>query len=139
MLTLAEVGPDDLVYDLGCGDGRIVVAAARDYGARGVGFDIDPQRIAESKARASAAGVEHMVTFIQQDAAEADLSPATVVTLYMGSSWSEMISTKLRNQLKPGSRVVSHNSDFSTWPPNQMKFVTSNRNEMRPLFLWRIE
>jgi precorrin-6B methylase 2 len=139
MLTLAEVGPDDLVYDLGCGDGRIVVAAARDYGARAVGIDIDPQRIAESKALASAAGVEHLVSFVQQDAAIIDLSPATVVTLYMGSSWLKMIGTRLRQQLSPGSRIVSHKSDFPSWPPIRMKFVISNRNEMRPLFLWRIE
>ena len=86
MLTLAEVTRDDIVYDIGCGDGRIVITAAQRFGARGVGIDIDPQRIAEANANAERAGVQHLVQFIQQDAMTVDVSEATVVTLYLLSS-----------------------------------------------------
>jgi hypothetical protein len=99
MLTLAGVTEDDVVYDLGCGDGRIVIAAAREFGARGVGVDIDPQRIAEANANAEQAGVQHLVRFIEQDAMQVDVSDATVVTLYLLSSSNARLRPILTRQL----------------------------------------
>ncbi len=99
---------DDVVYDLGCGDGRIPIAAAKIFGARGVGIDIDPRRIEESRVNAKAAGVEHLVEFRLGDALEADVSPATVVTLYMLGSGNAALRPVLTRQLRPGARIVSH-------------------------------
>lgn len=108
MLTLAETTSRDVVYDLGCGDGRIPIAAARKYGAHGVGLDIDPGLIELAKANAKAAGVERLVEFRVQNVLEADVSPATVVTLFLLSSSNERLRPVLRQQLKPGARIVSH-------------------------------
>ena len=102
MLAFAGVGKDDLVVDLGCGDGRIPITAAKTYGARGIGVDIDPQRIAEANANAEAAGVTHLVTFKLQDAMTTDVSQATVVTLYLLSSSNLKLRPILTRQLKPG-------------------------------------
>jgi len=117
MLKMAKVKADDLVYDLGCGDGRIVITAAREYGARGVGYDLNPQRIAESNANARAAGVTDRVRFVQGDLFEADLSGATVVTLYLLPDVNLKLRPKLLRELKPGTRVVSHNYDMGDWEP----------------------
>jgi precorrin-6B methylase 2 len=115
MLALAGVTADDVVYDLGCGDGRIVITAARKFGARGVGVDIDPERIKESEANAKAAGVESRVSFRMQDAMTVDVSPATVVTLYLLSSSNAKLRPILTKQLRPGARIVSHAFSMGDW------------------------
>src|SRR3982751_3552303 len=108
MLTLAKVTRDDTVYDLGCGDGRIPIAAARKYGARGVGLDIDPSLVQLAKTNAKAAGVDALVDFRVQNVLTADVAKATVVTLYLLSSSNERLRPMLLRQLKPGARIVSH-------------------------------
>jgi SAM-dependent methyltransferase len=115
MLKLAKVGRSDVVYDLGCGDGRIVIAAARKFGARGVGIDISPERIAEARANARKAGVEHLVRFIEQDLFEADIREATVVTLFLLNHINMKLKPKLLADLKPGTRIVSNTFDMGDW------------------------
>src|SRR6516165_10784083 len=114
MLKLADVKKADIVYDLGCGDGRIVIAAAKTYGARGVGIDIDPDRIREAKANAKKAGVENLVRFEQNDLFQADFREATVVTLFLLRSVNLKLRPKLLQDLKPGTRVVSNTFDMGT-------------------------
>ena len=139
MLTLAEVKAGDVVYDLGCGDGRIPIAAAR-RGARGVGIDIDPRRIAESRANAKVAGVTDRVEFRMQDAMTVDVSPATVVTLYLLSSSNAKLRPILTRQLKPGARIVSHAFSMgSTWPADKVDTFTSARGDLVTLYLWRAD
>jgi precorrin-6B methylase 2 len=134
MLEMANVTKDDVVYDLGSGDGRIVIAAVKDYGAaRGVGVEIDPVRILEANANARQAGVTDRVQFIQGDVLEADVREATVVTLFMSPSINLKLRPKLMAQLKPGSRVVSHAFDMGDWKPTQTRPVRG-----RPLYLWTI-
>lgn len=137
MLRLARVTANDVVYDLGCGDGRIVIAAARDYGARGVGVDIDPQRIAEANANAEQAGVAHLVRFIQQDAMQVDVSDATVVTLYLLSSSNARLRPILTRQLPTGARIVSHAFSMGDWDPNVVDRFEDARGSTRTLYLWR--
>lgn len=137
MLTLAGVTEDDVVYDLGCGDGRIVIAAARDFGARGVGVDIDPQRIAEANANAEQAGVQHLVEFIEQDAMTVDVSDATVVTLYLLSSSNARLRPILTRQLPPGARIVSHAFSMGDWDPDVIDRFEDARGSTRTLYLWR--
>ena len=121
MLTLAGVGPGDVVYDLGCGDGRIVVTAARQHGARGVGIDIDPQRIREARANARKEGVTRQVQFRVGDLFKSDFSPATVVTLYLLPVINQRLRPQLWRQLKVGTRVVSHEFDMGDeWPPEKV-------------------
>jgi SAM-dependent methyltransferase len=115
MLRMAKVGKDDVVYDLGCGDGRIVITAAQKYGARGVGYDLNPQRINESNANARKAGVTDRVRFVQGDLFQADLGEATVVTLYLLPDVNMKLRPKLLEELKPGTRVVSHNYGMGNW------------------------
>lgn len=115
MLKLAKVGRSDVVYDLGCGDGRIVIAAARKFGARGVGIDINPERIAEARANAKKAGVEHLVKFIEQDLFEADIREASVVTLFLLNHVNMKLKPKLLADLKAGTRVVSNTFDMGDW------------------------
>jgi SAM-dependent methyltransferase len=136
MLKLAQVTKDDVVYDLGCGDGRIVVTAAKQFGARGVGVDIDPQRIKESEANAKAAGVEHLVSFKLQDAMTVDVSPATVVTLYLLSASNVKLRPILTKQLRPGARIVSHAFTMGDWPPEKTDEFTDSNGSMRSLYLW---
>jgi ribosomal protein L11 methylase PrmA len=119
MLKVANVGANDVVYDLGCGDGRIVIAAAKNYGARGVGIDVDPQRIAEARANAVKAGVTERVQFRQEDLFAADLHEATVVTLYLLPSLNLKLLPKLEHDLRPGTRIVSHAFDMGDWTPEQ--------------------
>ncbi len=133
MLKLAGVKKGDVVYDLGCGDGRIVIAAAREFGARGVGIDIDPQRIDESNARAKKAGVANRVTFREEDLFEANISDATVVTLFLWPSVNLKLRPKLLKELRPGTRVVSHSHDMGDWEPDKRQTVEGAR-----LFLWTI-
>lgn len=139
MLQLARVTKDDVVYDLGCGDGRIVVAAAKKYGARGVGVDIDPQRIAESEANARKAGVEHLVSFKLEDAMKVDVTPATVVTLYLLSASNLKLRPILTKQLKPGSRVVSHAFSMGDWEPAKVDQFQDSRGISRTLYLWETD
>jgi SAM-dependent methyltransferase len=119
MLRLTAVTKKDVVYDLGCGDGRLVITAAKRYGARGVGIDIDPQRISESRANARQAGVTDRVQFLQQDLFEADIHEATVVTLYLLPKLNVQLRPKLLRDLRPGTRVVSHDFDMAEWQPDQ--------------------
>jgi SAM-dependent methyltransferase len=139
MLSFANVGPKDVVYDLGCGDGRIVIAAAKKYGARGVGVDIDPLRINESIANARKAGVENLVTFKLQDAMQTDVSEATVVTLYLLSFANVQLRPILEAQLKPGARIVSHNFGMGGWEPDRVDSFTVSSGGTRTLYLWRVK
>lgn len=136
MLALAGVTKNDVVYDLGCGDGRIPIAAARMYGARGVGVDIDPQRIAEANANAQAAGVEHLVTFRLQDAMKTDVSPATVVTTYLLTASNLKLRPLLTAQLRPGSRIVAHSFGFGDWTPEKADSFTDAEGRARMLYLY---
>ena len=138
MLTLAKVGPKDVVYDLGCGDGRIVIAAAQKYGARGVGVDIDPSRIKEAIANARKAGVEKLVTFKVQDALATDVSEATVVTLYLLTFGNLQLRPILQKQLKPGSRIVAHNYGMGNWEPDEVDSFLDSNGGRKTLYLWRI-
>jgi tRNA G37 N-methylase Trm5 len=138
MLTLAQVGPKDVVVDLGSGDGRLVVTAAKKFGARGVGIDIDPARIAEGQANAIKDGVANLVEFRQQDALEADLSKATVVTLYLLSSSNVKLRPRLLSQLKPGARVVSHQFGMGDWQPDKVDTFTDANGTSRTLYLWTV-
>jgi predicted O-methyltransferase YrrM len=115
MLQVANVGKNDVLYDLGAGDGRIVITAARRFGTRGVGVDIDPDRVREARDNAKKAGVTNRVTFIQQDLFDTNISEATVVTLYLLPAVNLRLRPKLLSELKPGTRVVSHNYDMGDW------------------------
>ena len=139
MLELAKVTKDDIVYDLGCGDGRIVITAAERYGARGVGIDYDPERIAEARANAERRGVQDLVTFIEQDAMQADVSKATVVTLYLLSSSNRKLRPILTRQLRPGSRIVSHAFRMGDWQPEVTQEFQDERGATRTLHLWRAD
>jgi hypothetical protein len=119
MLEMAKVTKDDVVYDLGSGDGRIVITAAQKYGARGIGYDLNPQRIQESNENARKAGVTDRVRFVQQDLFEVDLSGATVVTLYLLPDVNLRLRPKLLKELKPGTRVVSHNYHMGDWSADE--------------------
>jgi SAM-dependent methyltransferase len=119
MLRLAVVGPRDVVYDLGSGDGRVVIAAARDFGARGVGVEIDPKLVAESVESARRAGVADRVTFRAGDLFQTDLGEATVVTLYLSPELNLRLRPKLLRELRPGARIVSHDFDMGDWTPAQ--------------------
>ncbi len=119
MLELAQVGADDLVYDLGCGDGRVVIAAARKAGARGVGVDLDPQRIQESLENARRDGAGDRVEFRVQDLFQTDIRPATVVMLYLYPEVNLKLRPKLFRELKPGTRIVSHSHDMGEWKPDR--------------------
>lgn len=119
MLKLADVKGSDVVYDLGCGDGRIVIEAARRYGARGVGIDIDPQRIREARENARKAGVTGKVEFRNEDLFEANIRPASVVMLYLFPWVNLKLRPKLLAELKPGTRVVSHSHHMGDWVPEK--------------------
>lgn len=124
MLDLARVTRQDVLYDIGCGDGRIVITAARKYGAGGVGIDIDKAMVAISDKNARVAGVERFVKFICRDATKADISPATVVTLYLLPESNALLRPILERQLRPGTRVVSHNYMIAGWEKKQTREVT---------------
>ena len=139
MLQLATVGKNDVVYDLGCGDGRIPITAAKAYGARGVGVDIDPQRIAEANANAKQAGVSHLVSFRLQDAMTVELSEATVVTLYLLSSSNLKLRPILTKQLKPGARIVSHAFSMGDWQADKVDTFNDTAGNRRTLYLWKTD
>jgi hypothetical protein len=136
MLALAGVGDTDVVYDLGSGDGRIVIAAAREYGARGVGIELDPALVRESRGSADSAGVANLVEFHQGDLFEADLRPATVVTLYLGRTLNERLRPVLLRDLEPGSRVVSQAFDMGDWTPDSVIRVKGRNVSETPIHLW---
>jgi len=137
MLKLAQVGARDVVYDLGCGDGRIVIAAAKQLGARGVCVDIDPQRIRESRANAQRSGVAERIVFLEQDLFETDLGDATVVTLFLSPDLNLKVRPKLWRELRPGTRVVSYVHNMSDWMPQQVRDVQGVLG-LRRLYLWII-
>jgi precorrin-6B methylase 2 len=133
MLDLAEVRDGDVLYDLGSGDGRIPIAAAKRFKVQAVGIDIDPQRIREAEANAKAAGVTNEVSFRQEDLFQADFSEATVVTLYLLDSLNEKLRPKLLRELKPGTRIVSHVFRMGDWDPEQTRDVSSSK-----IYRWTI-
>ena len=137
MLTLAGVTRDDVVYDLGCGDGRIVIAAAKEFGARGVGVDLDPRRIREAQANAVRAGVADRVTFRVEDVFDTDIQSATVVTLFLSPELNARLRPKLTSQLKAGSRIVSHRYGIGDWVPEKTRTVTVSETRNH-VFLWRV-
>jgi cyclopropane fatty-acyl-phospholipid synthase-like methyltransferase len=135
MLKLAKVGPNDVVYDLGSGDGRIPIAAVQKFQAKkGIGIDINPERIKEAQANHSAAGVGDKVTFILGDLFEQDIKEATVVTLYLLPSLNSKLIPKFKAELKPGTRIVSQSFDMKPWEPDQQIEVDG-----RPVYLWIVK
>ena len=135
MLELAGVTKDDVVYDLGSGDGRIVILAAQKYGARGVGVELDPRLVEISRQVARDAQVADRVRFIEGDLFAADISEATVVTLFLSSSVNNELEPKLRRELKPGTRIVSHQFGIGKWAPEKTVRAEEDRTN---LYLWRI-
>lgn len=133
MLALARVGPGDVVYDLGSGDGRIPIEAARRHGATGVGIELDPKLVRLAKAGAVAAGVASKVRFSKADIFKTNLSKASVVTLYLSPTTNLRLRDKLRRELAPGSRVVSHRFDMGDWKPDEERVVNGIH-----VFLWTI-
>ncbi|MQA28778.1 MAG: methyltransferase domain-containing protein [Luteitalea sp.] len=133
MLQLAGVGPNDVVYDLGSGDGRIVIAAASTYGARGVGIELDPKLVAEATRNAQLSGVAERVTFKEGDIFEADISEATVVTLFLLSTINDRLWPKLMSELKQGTRVVSYRFPIRDWEPDK-EIIVDNQE----VFFWTV-
>ncbi len=134
MLMLARVKKDDVVYDLGSGDGRIVILAAQKFGARGVGVELDPRLLEISRQVAREGEVAHRVTFIEGDLFTTDISAATVVTLYLSTSVNRQLEPKLRRELQPGTRIVSHQFPIGNWTPDE----TIRAEDGTELFLWTI-
>jgi SAM-dependent methyltransferase len=138
MLKVAKVTKEDVVYDLGCGDGRLVIAAARKYGARGVCIDIDPERVKEARANAGKAGVVDRIEFVTQDLFESDLRGATVVTLFLMQSLNLRLRPKLLRELKPGARVVSQAFDMGDWKPTK-RVEVNDGGTWGTVYCWVIE
>ena len=141
MLKLAGVAKSDVVYDLGCGDGRIVIAAAKMFGAHGVGIDINPVRIGEAKENAKKAGVENLVRFEENDLFDANFKDATVVTLFLLPNINLKLRPKLLQDLKPGTRVVSNTFDMGDWKPEKEITLESNGEYSylsHRLYLWTV-
>jgi SAM-dependent methyltransferase len=136
MLKMANLKPGDVLYDLGCGDGRIVIAAAKKYGVKAIGIDIDPVRIKESNENAAQAGLEGKVKFIQQNLFEADFHDATVVTMYLLTSVNLRLRPKLLAELKPGTRLVSHSFDMGEWKPDKTALVQTGYGDERDVHFW---
>ena len=139
MLELAQVKKGDIVYDLGSGDGRIVVTAAKKYGVHAVGFEIDPERIKESRENIKKAGVGNLVEIRQQDIRTVDLSRASVLTMYLLPEVNLMIRPHIWKQMKPGSRVVSHDFDMGDWKPLKVEHLKDGSGWEHTLYLWHIE
>ena len=139
MLELAQVKKGDVVYDLGSGDGRIVVTAAKIYGVKAVGFEIDPDRIRESHENIRKAGVGHLVEIHQQDIRTVDLSGASVLTMYLLPEVNMMLRPNIWSQMKPGSRVVSHDFDMGDWKPVKTLELKDSSTWSHTLYLWRVE
>jgi cyclopropane fatty-acyl-phospholipid synthase-like methyltransferase len=137
MLRLAAVRKDDVIYDLGCGDGRIVITAARNFGARGVGIDIDPRRIEEANASARFAGVSDRARFVVQDLFKTDFSEASVLTLYLFPELNARLLPKLRSELRPGTRIVSHQFGIGDWKPERAETAWSGTMDHQ-IYLWTV-
>jgi predicted O-methyltransferase YrrM len=139
MLEMAKVSKSDVVYDIGCGDGRIVIAAAEKFGAQGVGIDIDPERIKESKANAKRANVQSLVKFLEKDATKTDISRATIITLYLLPESNELLRPKLERELKPGVTVVCHNYEIPGWESKQIDSVSlkDEQDQEHTIYLYR--
>ncbi len=133
MLEMADVSEDDVIYDLGSGDGRFVITAAQQFGARGVGVELDPQLVRRARSQAELAGVADRVTFRQGDLFETDLRQATVVTLYLEPELNLRLRPKLLLQLDPGDRVVSHDFDMGTWTPDRVEKIGDST-----IYLWTV-
>src|SRR4249920_1850323 len=138
MLELAQVSQGDLLYDLGSGDGRIVITAARRYGAQAVGFEIDPALVTDSKRNIKEAGVEALAEIRDQDVRTVDLTPASVVTMYLYPGANLRLRAAIMRQLKPGSRVVSHDFSMGDWKPDRVERMTDSAGFVRTIYLWRI-
>lgn len=144
MLEVAEIKSGDVLYDMGSGDGRIVIQAAKKYGVRGVGIDLNATLVEKAKQNATQEGVSHLVEFRAVDGLAVDLSEATVVTLYMFKWFNNQLRPKLQ-RLKPGSRVVAHDFDIDDWKPTKVEYVeptadsSADFSEPRTLYLWKIE
>jgi hypothetical protein len=139
MLEIAQVKKGDVVYDLGSGDGRIVVTAAKKYGVKAIGFEIDPQRIKESHENIKKAGVEKLVEIRQQDIRTVDLSGASVLTMYLLPEVNLMLRPNIWSQMKPGSRVVSHDFDMGDWKPVKTEEIKDSSGWEHTLYFWRVE
>jgi len=137
MLKMADIQKTDVVYDLGCGDGRLIIGAAQKYGARGIGYDIDPERIKESLENAQKAGVTNLVKFYEQDLFTADFHEASVMTLYLLTSVNLKLRPKMLKELKPGTRIVSHNFGMGEWRPDQSSTVMID-DISHEVYLWII-
>ncbi len=133
MLSLARVKSTDVVFDLGCGDGRIAIQAAKRYGAHAVGVDINPDMIAAAKANAKRAGVENLVRFEEKNVFDTDVSGATVVAMYLLQNMQIKLRPTLLQQLKPGARIVTHSFDMGPWKPTTIQRLSGDR-----IFLWQI-
>jgi SAM-dependent methyltransferase len=138
MLQVAELKPGDLLYDLGSGDGRIVIAAAKNYGVKAVGFEINPVLVKEARESIRTAGLEHFAEIHQEDVREIDLSPASVLTLYLYPGANLRLRSAIRREMKPGSRVVSHNYGMGDWKPDHLERLTDSMGVVRTIYLWRI-
>lgn len=136
MLDLLQVTPQDVIYDLGCGDGRILIAAAQRFGAHGVGIDVDGDRIQEATAHAIAAGVNDRVTFYHQNLYESDFSTATIVILYLLTHLNLKLKPHLFRQLQPGTRIVSHDFDMGDWTPEKVIQIAIEADETATLYYW---
>jgi len=143
MIEVAEIKKGDILYDMGSGDGRIVIEAAKKYGIRGVGIDLNPELVTKARENALKEGVANLVEFRAQDGLTVDLSEATVVTLYMFKWFNNALRPKLQ-QLKPGSRVVAHDFDIDDWKPTRIEYITrpaeesSDYAESRTLYIWKV-
>lgn len=139
ILEMAQLDEKDILFDLGCGDGRIVITAAKKYGTQGVGIDIVPERIKESNEAARKAGVEHLVEFRLQDVTKADFSQATVVTLYLIPHSNELLQPLLEKQLRPGTYIVSHNYSIPGWEMKEVsqEYVTTKDGESHTIYLYK--
>lgn len=138
MLELAQVKKGDVVYDLGSGDGRIVITAAKKYGVKAVGFEIDPERIKESRENIRKEGVGKLVEIRQQDIRTVDLSAASVLTMYLLPEVNLMIRPNIWKEMKPGSRVVSHDFDMGDWKPLKVEHIKDKSDWEHTIYFWRV-
>jgi cyclopropane fatty-acyl-phospholipid synthase-like methyltransferase len=135
MLELAQVGPEDVLYDLGCGDGRLLIRAAQRWGTQGVGIDVDPVRIAQAQANAQTAGVAHLISLTHGNLYDSDISAATVVALYLLPHLNVRLRPRLWQQLQPGARVVSHQFNMGDWEPDRVLTLMPSEEEST-IYLW---
>jgi SAM-dependent methyltransferase len=136
MLEVAKVTKDDIVYDLGSGDGRIVITAAKKYGVRGVGYDLDPERVKEARENAQTAGVADRVRFEVQNVFTADFREATVVTMYLLPAVNLKLKPRILSELRPGTRVVSHDFDMGDWTPEKVLTVKGTGEREHKVYFW---